>query len=167
MISCKRTLHANTSMGTIIWPCLNQNKTKVTKVKQLFKFFTGKILEWAQLWRTNWCGFHSKIIKFWWWLQQVYWFIIRRNIWSGSKYRKTSKNQTQSSPINRKYILFSLEIFINCPKNLSKTLFIKICQKIFQKYVKNLSKKYVKKSVQKICHLYLLFRDRQKCIPST
>ena len=69
--------------------------------------FAGKILEWAQLRRTDWRGFHPQTIEFWWRLQQIYRFIVWRNIGSGSKHRKTSKNKTQSSPINRKYHWFS------------------------------------------------------------
>ena len=70
-------------------------------------FFAGKILEWTQLRRTDWRGFHPQTIEFWWRLQQIYRFIVWRNIGSGSKHRKTSKNKTQSSPINRKYHWFS------------------------------------------------------------
>ena len=87
-------------------------KDKIQEFHFIYVFsiilFAGKILEWTQLRRTDWRGFHPQTIEFWWRLQQIYRFIVWRNIGSGSKHRKTSKNKTQSSPINRKYHWFSL-----------------------------------------------------------
>ena len=86
-------------------------KDKIQEFHFIYVFsiilFAGKILEWTQLRRTDWRGFHPQTIEFWWRLQQIYRFIVWRNIGSGSKHRKTSKNKTQSSPINRKYHWFS------------------------------------------------------------
>ena len=98
----------------IRFPLYVIKKIEKTKYKNFILFiffsiilFAGKILEWTQLRRTDWRGFNPQTIEFWWRLQQIYRFIVWRNIGSGSKHRKTSKNKTQSSPINRKYHWFS------------------------------------------------------------